>query len=144
MKYREMMTELSKIKTYLEERQDILFAYLFGSGVNKETAANDLDILIDTDAGADRLRTQLELVKDLGQLTGFPADRIDVVFFDAEQVSPDILRNAINHGILLKNTDQELLSNRIEELSKYFLENDSALLNALRLEKERLEAFCGD
>ncbi len=138
------MTELSKIKTYLEKRQDILFAYLFGSGVNEEKAVNDLDILIHTDAGADRLRIQLELVNDLCKLTGFPADRIDVVFFDKEQVSPDILKNAINHGILLKNNDQELLSNRIEELSKYFLKNDSALLNALRLEKERLEAFCGD
>jgi hypothetical protein len=102
-----------------------------------------LDILILADEKANRLKIQLELINNLSKLTGLMADKIDVVFFDQEEVAPNILKNAINHGILLKNIDPELLSDRIEELSRYFLRNEPTILNAKRLGKERLEAFCG-
>ena len=138
------MFELTTIKDYFNGRQDILLAYLFGSGVGSNKVANDLDILILADERASRLKIQIELVNDLSKLTGFTADRIDVVFFDQEEVDPHILKSAINHGILIKNTDPELLSNRIEKLSRYFLKNEPAIVNAKRLEKERLEVFCED
>ena len=137
------MFELGKIKEHLATKPDILVAYLFGSGVGGEGVVNDLDILILADEKANRLKIQLELINNLSKLTGLTADKIDVVFFDQEEVAPNILKNAINHGILLKNIDPELLSDRIEELSRYFLRNEPTILNAKRLEKERLEAFCG-
>ena len=137
------MFELGKIKEHLATKPDILVAYLFGSGVGGEGVVNDLDILIFADEKASRLKIQLGLINDLSKLTGLTADKIDVVFFDQEEVDPNILKTAINHGILLKNINPELLSDRIEELSRYFLRNEPTILNAKRLEKERLEAFCG-
>ncbi len=44
---------------------------------------------------------------------------------------------------MLNNINPELLSDRIEELSRYYLRNEPTILNAKRLEKERLEDFCG-
>lgn len=137
------MFELGKIKKYLNTNPAIIVAYLFGSGAGEDGVVNDLDILIIEDENANRLKIQLELVTKLCDLTGFPVDKIDVVFFDQEEVAPNILKNAINHGILLKNIAPELLSDRIEALSRYFLRNEPTILNAKRLEKERLEAFCG-
>ncbi len=131
-----------KISEYLDTKPDILAAYLFGSGAVEEEVVNDLDLLILADEKANRLKVQLELVNNLSKLTGFMVDKIDIVFFDQEEVEPNILRNAVNHGILLKNVDPELLSERIEELSRYFLRNEHTIQNAKRLEKERLEAFC--
>ena len=136
------MFELKKIRECLDTKPDILVAYLFGSGVSGEEIVNDLDILIFADEKANRLKIQLELVSNLSKLTGLTAHKIDIVFFDQEEVDLNILRNAINHGILLKNIAPELLSDRIGKLSKYFLRNEPVMLNAKRLEKERLEAFC--
>jgi hypothetical protein len=44
---------------------------------------------------------------------------------------------------LLKNADPKLLSERIEDISMYFLENEPVLQRAEILKKESLEAFCG-
>jgi len=137
------MFEISKIKNYLTENTDIVAAYLFGSAVSGERVMNDLDILVLLDQKANRLNIQLELVSNLSRLTGLKADKIDVVIFDHEEVDPDILQKAINHGMLLKNIDQGALSDRIGDLSQYYLKNEPMILRAKRLEKERMEAFCG-
>ncbi len=136
------MFEISKIKNYLAENPAIVAAYLFGSAVNGELVVNDLDILVLLDQKANRLNIQLELVSNLSRLTGLKADKIDVVIFDQEEVDPDILQTAINHGMLLKNIDQRVLSDRIGDLSQYYLKNEPMIIRAKRLEKERLEAFC--
>lgn len=135
--------EISKIKNYLAENPDIIAAYLFGSAVSGERVVNDLDILVLLDQKANRLNIQLELISNLSRLTGLKADKIDVVIFDQEEVDPDILQTAINHGMLLKNIDQRVLSDRIDDLSQYYLKNEPMIFRAKRLEKERLEAFCG-
>lgn len=135
--------EISKIKNYLAENSDIVAAYLFGSAVSGERVVNDLDILVLLDQKAHRLNIQLELISNLSRLTGLKADKIDVVIFDQEEVDPDILQTAINHGMLLKNIDQRVLSDRIDDLSQYYLKNEPMIFRAKRLEKERLEAFCG-
>jgi len=132
-----------KIKNYLAENSDIVAAYLFGSAVSGERVVNDLDILVLLDQKANRLNIQLELVSNLSRLTGLKSDKIDVVIFDQEEVDPAILQKAINHGMLLKNIDQRVLSDRIGDLSQYYLKNEPMILRAKRLEKERLEAFCG-
>jgi hypothetical protein len=43
---------------------------------------------------------------------------------------------------MLKNIALELLSDRIKELSKYFLRNEFTMYGAKHQEKERLEDFC--
>ncbi len=75
-------------------------------------------------------------------MTGLKSDKIDVVIFDQEEVDPDILLTAISHGMLLKNIDQRVLSDRIGDLSQYYLKNEPMIIRAKRLGKERLEAFC--
>lgn len=138
------MFEISKIKNCLAENPNIVAAYMFGSAAGGEQVVNDLDILVLLDQKANSLNVQLELVSNLSGLTGLKADKIDVVIFDQEKVDPDILQKAINHGMLLKNIDQRVLSDRISDLSQYYLKNEPMILRAKRLEKERLEAFCGD
>ncbi len=137
------MFEISKIKNYLAENPAIVAAYLFGSAVSGERVVNDLDILVLLEQKANKHNIQLELVSNLSRLTGLKADKIDVVIFDQEEVDPDILQKAINHGMLLKNIDQRVLSDRIDDLSQYYLKNEPMIRRAKRLEKERLEAFCG-
>ncbi|MEE8431239.1 MAG: nucleotidyltransferase domain-containing protein [Candidatus Desulfatibia sp.] len=106
------MFKISKIKNYLAENPDIIAAYLFGSAVSGERVLNDLDILVLLEQKAHRLNIQLKLVSNLSRLTGLKADKIDVVIFDQEEVDPDILLTAINQGMLLKNIDQRVLSDR--------------------------------
>ncbi len=137
------MFKISEIKNYLTANHNIVAAYLFGSAVSGERVVNDLDILVLLDQKANRLNIQLELVSNLSRLTGLKADKIDVVIFDQEEVDPDILQKAINHGMLLKNIDHRVLSDRIDDLSQYYLKNEPMIRRAKRLEKERLEAFCG-
>jgi hypothetical protein len=59
------------------------------------------------------------------------------------EANPHVLIKAVNSGVLLKNADPKLLSERIEEISMYFLENEPVLQRAEILRKESLEAFCG-
>lgn len=106
------MFKINKIKNYLAENPDIIAAYLFGSAVSGERVLNDLDILVLLEQKSHRLNIQLKLVSNLSRLTGLKADKIDVVIFDQEEVDPDILLTAINHGMLLKNIDQRVLSDR--------------------------------
>jgi hypothetical protein len=107
-----------------------------------EQAVNDLDILVLLKQGAKRLKTQFALMNGLSRATGFKADRIDIVIFDLDEVEPVVLQKAINQGILLKNNDPDFLSDRIEELSGYFLKNEPMIYRAEILKKVRMETFC--
>jgi len=82
------------------------------------------------------------LINKLSKVTEFKPDRIDIVVFDLDEVEPVILKKAINQGVLLINNDPDFLSDRIEELSGYFLENEPMIYRAELLKKERMEAFC--
>ena len=136
------MPDLQLIKKCVAESRDIVAAYLFGSGAGMEQAVNDLDILVFLNQGAKRLQTQFALMNRLSRATGFNPDKIDIVVFDLNEVEPVILQKAINQGVLLLNNDPDFLSNRIEELSAYFLKNEPMIYRAEILKKERTEAFC--
>ena len=136
------MPDLHLIKKCITESPDVVAAYLFGSVVGREQAVNDLDILVFLNEGAKRLETQFVLMNRLSKVTGFKPDRIDIVVFDPDEVEPVILQKAINQGILLINNDPDFLSDRIEELSGYFMKNEPMIHRAELLKKERMEAFC--
>ena len=136
------MFDLNKIKRIINDQTDICAAYLFGSAATGDSAVNDLDVLILEDENASRIKIQLKLAAKLSELTGMPADRIDVVFFDHNEVDPDVLRNAINTGIQLKNDSPSMLSDKIDKLSSYFRINEPMIYNSKQLQKERLEVFC--
>ena len=67
---------------------------------------------------------------------------LDLLFFDSEEADPTVLSRAVNEGLLLKNEDPDFLSDSIDELSRYFLENEPMIRRAKQLRSERLERFC--
>ena len=136
------MPDLHLIKKCITESPDVVAAYLFGSAASAEQAVNDLDILVFLNEGAKRLETQFVLMNRLSNVTGFNSDRIDIVVFDLDEVEPVILQKAINQGILIIDNDPDFLSDRIEELSGYFLKNEPMIYRAELLKKERMEVFC--
>lgn len=136
------MLDIQLIKKCVAKIPEVVAAYLFGSAAGMEQAVNDLDVLVLLSKGAKKLETQLTLMNELSNVTGFGHDRIDIIVFDLKEVEPSILRKAINNGILLKNDAPGFLSDMIEELSDYFLKNEPMIVRAKRLRKERLEAFC--
>ena len=70
-----------------------------------------------------------------------PEAYIDLLFFDLEEADLSILTRAVNQGILLINQDPEYLSNMIDNISRYLLENETMIIRARRLRQERMEVF---
>jgi hypothetical protein len=66
---------------------------------------------------------------------------VDLLFFDLEEADPSILAKAVNRGILLINRDPEYLSNMIDSVSRYLLENETMMIRARRLRQERTVVF---
>ena len=133
----------AKLGEALEQNSDVPAAYLFGSAAADEPVRNDLDILVLLREGADRFEAYTQLTRSLAEASGLPEDKIDLLFLDLREANPHVLIKAVNHGVLLKNAGPKLLSERIEEISMYFLENEPILQRAEILKKENLEAFCG-
>jgi predicted nucleotidyltransferase len=141
---REMSTPVvRRIKEVLESSPEVAAAYLFGSAARKGKQARDLDILLlpYPDAGNDLV--YFAVAYRLAEALHIPAEDVDILLFDLKEADPEVLYEAVDGGILLKNDLPDLLSERIEELSSYFIVNEFVLRNAKRLEAERLEEFCG-
>ena len=133
-----------KLKQVLSDSPEVAAAYLFGSAAKNEPVVNDLDILILLYPDINQDNAYFELSYRIGQSQNINADKVDVIFFDIEKVDPEVLYEAVNHGILLKNNSPDLLSDKIEELSTYFLQNESLIKETKRLRRERIEEFCRD
>jgi len=132
-----------KLKKCLEHHPEVVAAYLFGSASENAPVRNDLDILVLLRDGVDRFEAHINLKCSLAEAAGIPERRIDLLFFDLSQARPHVLVRAVNSGVLIKNLDPRFLSERIGELSRYFLENEPVIRRAEILKKERLEAFGG-
>lgn len=133
---------IRRIQDCLNNYPDVSAAYLFGSAVTDDSVANDVDLLVLLAAGADKLVTHARLAECLSKFLKIPAKKIDIVFMDLDEVEPKVLFDAIDRGILLKNMDENLLSDHIESISRYFLTNEPVIHRAQELRKERVEAFC--
>ncbi len=77
----------------------------------------------------------------LSDAVGISEDQIDLLFFDTNEADPTVLYEALSTGVLLKNSDPDMLGDRIDALSRYFLQNEAMIERAKRLKKERLEDF---
>jgi len=134
---------LVKLRKGLEQNNDVLAAYLFGSIAAEEPVRNDLDILVLLREDADRFEAYTQLKRSLAEASGLPEDKIDLLFLDLREANPHVLIKAVNSGVLIKNSNPDLLSQRIEDISMYFLENEPVLQRAEILRRESLEVFCG-
>lgn len=132
-----------RLKKCLEHHPEVVAAYLFGSASEDAPVRNDLDILVLLRDGVDRFEAHVNLKCSLAEVACTPGRRIDLLFFDLNEARPHVLVRAVNGGVLIKNMDPRFLSERIDELSKYFLENEPVIRRAEILKKERLEAFGG-
>lgn len=132
------------LKNSLAQRPEVAAAYLFGSAAKGDPAARDLDILILLRPGVDADNAWFELVGFLSDTAGIPEDQVDLLFFDMNEADPMVLHDALSTGVLLKNNNPDLLGDRIDALSRYFLQNDVMIERAKRLRQERLEDFCGN
>lgn len=129
---------IEQINAFLRERDEILAAYLFGSAAEGGPVVNDIDILVllkesETDA---ILLLLSDLDVDLAGRLRVSTDRIDLIPFDSRLVQPEVLFDALKTGILLKCSDEEKLTDAIENLSRYFLENEGALRRQRMLQRE--------
>ncbi len=129
------------LKITLERCSEISAAYLFGSAAGGEVVVNDLDILVLLQQGIDKDEAYINLTYNLSKSLKIPEACVDLLFFDLEEADPSILTGAVNRGILLINHDPEYLSNMIDSVSRYLLENETMMIRARRLRQERMEVF---
>jgi len=139
-----MYVDRKKLKNALEQIPEIAAVYLFGSAVENMETANDLDLLVLLEPQFDFLHIHLTLVEKISTAVQIKPDLIDLLSFDLNLADPEVLYRAITTGVLLKNKSPQFLSDKIEALSRYFLENEYLIQEEKRLQKERLEAFCAD
>jgi predicted nucleotidyltransferase len=139
----ERMSTLEKVTKCLEDRPEVTAAYLFGSAAENCAVQNDVDIMVLLREGVDRFEAYLNLKLILARATGLAEEKIDLLFFDLNEASPHVVFQAVNKGVLIKNADPDELSDRIDGLSRYLLENEPVFRRAGRLRKNQLEAFIG-
>jgi len=89
----------------------------------------------------DKDEAYINLIYNLSKSLNIPESCVDLLFFDLNEADPSILTRAVNRGILLINHDPEYLSNMIDNISRYLLENETMIIRAQRLRQERMEVF---
>jgi predicted nucleotidyltransferase len=135
--------DLDMLKQALQDSPEVAAAYLFGSAVINAPVVNDLDILLLVYPDIDKNIAYFDLVSRISEALTLPEEKIDILFFDLQEADPDILYEAVNNGVLLKNESPELLGERIEKLSLYLMQNEFIITRAKQLRHEQLEVFCG-
>ncbi len=135
---------LDILKQSLRNSPEVAAAYLFGSAVINAPVVNDLDILVLVYPDIDKNIAYFDLVSRISEALTLPEEKIDILFFDLQEADPDILYEAVNNGVLLKNEFPELLGESIEKLSLYLMQNEFIIARSKQLRHEQLEVFCAD
>jgi predicted nucleotidyltransferase len=141
LKVKNTTINFNDLKIVLERCSEVSAAYLFGSAASGEVVVNDLDVLVLLHQGIDKDEAYINLTCNLSKSLKIPESCVDLLFFDLEEADPSILTRAVNRGILLINHDPEYLSNMIDCVSRYLLENETMMIRARRLRQERMEVF---
>jgi len=128
-------TIINIITQLLSQRNDVSAAYLFGSFVN-EPVYNDIDLLILYNNITAHPFSDIEITCSLSEVLSISTDTIDLIPFELNKVNPFILIRAVTDGILIKDNDSNLLSEQLESLSQYFIENESCLYYRKKYLKE--------
>lgn len=121
---------------------EIAACYLFGSAAQNESVVNDIDLLILVYPEADAEKVLWTATEKISDALSLPADMLDILLFDLTMANPKILYAAVTNGILIKNASPDLLGDRIESISLYFLENEPVIQRAKRLNREMIKEIC--
>jgi len=135
---------LDILKQTIRNSTEVAAAYLFGSAATGEPVVNDLDLLVLIYPAIDKNIAYFDLLYRISKSMDIPVDQVDLLFFDLQEADPSILYEAVNKGILIKNESPDMLSEMIDKLSLYFMENEFMIKHAAQLKRERLEEFCAD
>ncbi len=136
--------KIQEVRNAVQVMPEIAAAYLFGSAAEGGPVVNDLDLLVLTYPGINQDQAYFNILCRLVQELLIPEEKIDLIFFDLDAVDPHILHSAVTNGIIVKDQDPELLSEWIEQLSLFFLINESYIQRAKALQDEQLEEFRAD
>ena len=142
IKIKNEQVNFADIVTVIKQCSEVSAAYLFGSAAKGEGVVNDLDILVLLNRNVDTHEAYINLIYQLSQVLNISEDYIDLLFFDTEEADLAVLTRAVNNGILLKNNDPEYLSDTIDNVSRYLMDNEAMIIRGKRLRQERLEVFC--
>lgn len=107
--------DLDMLKQSLRNSPEAAAAYLFGSAAMTAPVVNALDILLLVYPDVDKNIAYFDLVSRISEAVALPEEKIDILFFDLQEADPDILYEAFNNGVLLKNESPELLGESIEK-----------------------------
>ena len=118
--------QIDMIIQQLNHRNDVAAAYLFGS-FPKEPIFNDIDLLILYHKQLSHAYSDYEISDLIATHLNISTDSIDLIPFDLNKVSPLILIRAVTDGILIKDSASDYLSDQLEALSQYFIENEPCL-----------------
>lgn len=124
------------IKDVLGQNDAVIFAYIYGSFIEKEDFFCDIDIAIYAKAdinphllSAD-IKGQISSALTKGGVDGFIADDFDVrVMNDAPY---DFVMRILEKGLLILSKDEELRRSYIEHISMEYRINQIVLSEALR------------
>ena len=141
LKIKDTTVYTKDLQIALESCSEVSAAYLFGSAAGRGGVVNDLDILVLLHQSVNKDEAYINLTHNLSKSLIIPEAFVDLLFFDLEEADPSILARAVNRGILLINRDPEYLSNMIDSVSRYLLENETMMIRARRLRQERTEVF---
>ena len=117
---------IKTITSKLDHRDDVAAAYLFGS-FPKERVFHDIDILILFDIQYATPYSDYDIKQFVAESLQISSNKIDILSFDLTKANPLILIRAVNDGLLIKNSKPVLLTDQLEALSQYFLQNESYL-----------------
>lgn len=99
--------DINKLKDYLNSRDDVIVAYLFGSyALKRDVPVSDIDIaaLLNTNiASRDYGLIKLDIITDLIRILSF--NNVDVVILNI--VSPLLSHEVIKKGLLLFSKDEK-------------------------------------
>lgn len=136
-----MDIDLKRIKGAVKAVPEIAACYLFGSAAKREAVVNDLDLLILVRPEAEAEKAIWDLTREVAESLDVEADRVDILLFDLQQADPEVLYRAVEEGILLINELPDLLTDKIEALSRYLVEHEFLMNEARRLRNELIEEF---
>lgn len=132
----------AQLPNALGECPEITAAYLFGSSIENGQMSRDVDILVLLSPDTNKNAAYFDIIQKISTKLCIPMKAIDLLFFDLGEADPEVLYRAVSRGNLILNRDPEYLTDILENLSRFFTQNEFYIKEARNLRKERTEAFC--
>ena len=130
---------IAAVKQEMAENDNVAAAYIFGS-ILEPGIFNDVDIMILPEKNAlNDIFIVYEISANLAEKLNISSDFIDMILLDLEKIDPLVLGEALKTGRLIKNKNPDYLSDKLDEVSSFFLMNEAVLSRRQKLLREQIE-----